>query len=318
VCDGCNTNISIRILSPGNDGPVTQTNSTSMSSIVSQINSTVQNVVQAIVPPAQPGADELQLPELPQLPQLPVMPELPSFDMPDLAIPTQMLLPVLQILPVLPAVNGQPLDSRPRAVTQPAPPAATQPAQTAQAAPQAPVGPTPTDSGTAERIAALEALVAELIAGSDDTGAISPVVAPIRPDSRSRPPARRQDGEQPTATAAAGGTQLGIPGFWQPASARTGAPLAGQAATQHGAATSARDAKRGADPARLPLPRAPFAPGTDLSVASTAPGSGSAGTGVAILVGALLLVAPSVARWLRAAQAPRPRAPFLRRPERPG
>ena len=95
----------------------------------------------------------------------------------------------------------------------------------------------------------------------------------------------------------------------------------GQAAPQadpHGAATSARDAKRGADPARLPLPRAPFAPGTDLSVASTAPGSGSAGTGVAILVGALLLVAPSVARWLRAAQAPRPRAPFLRRPERPG
>jgi hypothetical protein len=56
-----------------------------------------------------------------------------------------------------------------------------------------------------------------------------------------------------------------------------------------------------------------------MSVASAASGTGSAGgTGLAILVGALLLAFPPMARWLRAVPASRPRVPPARRRDRPG
>jgi hypothetical protein len=180
---------------------------------------------------------------------------------------------------------------------------------TAATAPQSyePTGPT-----TDDELAAVAALP------DDGIGPIPPGAAAGRPEPRSTRPARRPDGERPGA-AATGAPPPGV--VFLPARPAT-APTLGDAATAGGGrgagtAEEGRAAKRPSpDPA--PLPRPPFAPATNISVASTAPGSGSSGTGVAILVGALLLAAPYAARWLRVAAGTRPRAPFLRRPERPG
>jgi hypothetical protein len=152
---------------------------------------------------------------------------------------------------------------------------------------------------------------------SDGIGPIPPGAAAGRPDSRSTRPARRPDGGRPGAAA----TGAPVPGVVFVPIVAAAAPTLGDQATARsargGTAAGARPDKRSSRE-RAPLPRPPFAPATNISVASTAPGSGSSGTGVAILVGALLLAAPYAARWLRVATGMRPRAPFLRRPERPG
>jgi hypothetical protein len=94
---------------------------------------------------------------------------------------------------------------------------------------------------------------------------------------------------------------------------------AAEPATAAAAPPRARPTERRPHHGPLRLPREPFTPPAQLSVAPASSGTGSAGgVGLAILVGALLAASPSSARWLRTARERRHRAPVSRRPERPG
>jgi hypothetical protein len=156
------------------------------------------------------------------------------------------------------------------------------------------------------------AAIAALTGIDGNTGPIPPDVSSgqgRRPSAKGRAAESRQRGSGSTAVMPA----FAPSGFGEPATRPAAVHDRGRGATVTRAQPSSRRA-----PERTPLPRAPFAPGSNLSVASSAPGSGSPGTPLAILVGVLLLVAPHVARWLRVTAAPRPRAAHVRRPERPG
>jgi hypothetical protein len=253
---GSNTSVSVRVFSPGDNGPVTQSNTSTSTSIASATTSIVQ-AAQTV------GA------ELPTVP--------PVVDVPEVVLP-----PVGS--PVLPT-------------------------GAASAVPMA---------AAAEQVVTQILEAADiLVVPSGSTGSIPPGAAADLPDAKSPSrPARRQGGMR----RASGKGGAPPPGVSSLASAITVAGTSQAAETDgHRAAQGPRE-ESGARhrPARLPQLPAPFGNGSDLSAASSAPGTGSPGTGVAILVGALLLFAPSLARWLRVAAGPRPRAPFVRRPTRPG
>ena len=100
-------------------------------------------------------------------------------------------------------------------------------------------------------------------------------------------------------------------------------PLVAAGSASFDAAARTRPAARAARaerPARFRprLPRAPLDTGTQLSAAGAAPGSGASPGGLAILVSALIVLAPSATRWLRVVRAARPSAVPASRPERPG
>ena len=64
ACSDCNTSISIRIFSPGDDGDLAQTISSTTANIAQTINSTVQQTIQQVLPPQV----------APSLPPIPVWP----------------------------------------------------------------------------------------------------------------------------------------------------------------------------------------------------------------------------------------------------
>ena len=246
ACSACNTAISIRILSPGDDGPVTQTISSTAQSIASNIDRTVQNIVQSSAPP----------------PVLPVVtpPALPPAFPPALELPAVAMAAASLVLPLVmqPETVGWPTIELGIALVPPVL-AEDELAHGPQGA-----------AGRSVRAAASPT-------GSAASTTFAPV--PVAPVAR-----------------AYSGRRTAMP-----------APPRAKPATR---------SKTRRVPVRLP---APSAPASQMSVASVAPGTGSAGgTGLAILVGALLLAAPSATRWLRVAAETRPRAPVFRRPERPG
>jgi hypothetical protein len=69
---------------------------------------------------------------------------------------------------------------------------------------------------------------------------------------------------------------------------------------------------------RAPVPDGPFGFASDLATGAAAHGSSSSLSGFALLLGALLITAPGLARWLRVEVETRPRAPRSGRLERPG
>jgi hypothetical protein len=157
------------------------------------------------------------------------------------------------------------------------------------------------------------AAIAALTGIDGDTGSIPPDVSSSGKSRRGGAAERAAESSQRRSALAAAVPAFAPSGFGEPVTRPAAVHDRGRGATVTRALPSSRRA-----PERTPLPRAPFAPGSNLSVASSAPGSGSPGTPLAILVGVLLLVAPHVARWLRVTAAPRPRAAHVRRPERPG
>jgi hypothetical protein len=263
---------------------VSQSNTTSSTSIATTTSTVLQSITQTVT-------QVLESPDWPQWPTVPGSPVggLPNIvQLPPIVVPAPVVvLPPLTIGTLHGPVGGQ-----------------------------APAEPTPIETAASEASDDDEsnAFAAE---PSDGIGPIPPGAAAGRPDSRSARPARRPDGGRPGAAA----TGAPVPGVVFVPIAAAAAPTLGDQATagsaRGGTAAGGRPATRSSRE-HAPLPRPPFAPATNISVASTAPGSGSSGTGVAILIGALLLAAPYAARWLRVAAGTRPRAPFLRRPERPG
>jgi hypothetical protein len=260
---GTNTAVSVRVFSPGDNGAVTQSNTTTSTSVATTASEIVQSATQTAA-----AALPVPPPSVMQPPSLPVMPPVVLPEIPAPAVP----------VPVVPV-------------------------------PAAPTVPT---------LDEILAAVGLIFASSGGNGSMSPGAAADVSDAGSFRPARRQGGMR-RAPETIGAPS---PGALVPGAAALAATTQAQSATAadgHRAA-SANGAGRSARerPTWPQLPRAPFGATSDLSVASSAPGTGSPGTGIAILVGALLLFAPSLARWLRAAEAPRPRAPFVRRPDRPG
>jgi hypothetical protein len=260
---GTNTAVSVRVFSPGDNGAVTQSNTTTSTSVATTASEIVQSATQTAA-----AALPVPPPSVMQPPSLPVMPPVVLPEIPAPAVP----------VPVVPV-------------------------------PAAPTVPT---------LDEILAAVGLIFASSGGNGSMSPGAAADVSDAGSFRPARRQGGMR-RAPETIGAPS---PGVLVPGAAALAATTQAQSATAadgHRAA-SATGAGRSARerPTWPQLPRAPFGATSDLSVASSAPGTGSPGTGIAILVGALLLFAPSLARWLRAAEAPRPRAPFVRRPDRPG
>jgi len=93
-CTACNTTVAIRILSPGDDGDLVQSISSTSTSVAQTISSTLQQSIQQIVAsvPAQPSAIQLPSPlsaidstpwpslelTVPALPELPAWPTISS------------------------------------------------------------------------------------------------------------------------------------------------------------------------------------------------------------------------------------------------
>jgi hypothetical protein len=279
-CTTCNTNISIRLFSPGDNGAVSQTNSTTSTSIASNVTNIVQAAAQETASPAgtlssAPAEPWSALPRPPPVASFGTFPD--SVFAPVLPLPLPLPLP-LSRLPELP------FDVRPSA-----------------------------------DIPGLGAAIEEEIAA-----AIAALV-PIPGDTEAIPPDRPALSTREGTKARKSGVVLGrrwsapdLPAFASSGFSELPAPRPALLQKRSRSATATRAEPAGRRAAGTPLPRAPFAAGSNLSVASSAPGSGSPGTPVAILVGVLLLVAPHAARWLRVAAAPRPRRAHVRRPERPG
>ncbi len=85
-------NVSIRISSPGNDGPVTQANIAAALGVAtgtSILGAAVHASIAPLVTPPQPGAPAVTLPGLPALSAFPGLPSLP-----ELAAPTDVALAI--------------------------------------------------------------------------------------------------------------------------------------------------------------------------------------------------------------------------------
>ena len=102
-CAGCNTAFSIRILSPGDDGPVTQTISTIAQSVASSVAETVHSAIQGVPPP--PPAPPLSIPIVSPLssPPAPPTPLAPAFVE---LLPLSSAIDVSGIGPVSPSTRG--------------------------------------------------------------------------------------------------------------------------------------------------------------------------------------------------------------------
>jgi hypothetical protein len=70
-CSSCNVSISIRLLSPGDDGSVAQTNAVTSTSVSNVINSLQQTLSQQLVPPPAPPAPSVTV-AMPVVPPLPL------------------------------------------------------------------------------------------------------------------------------------------------------------------------------------------------------------------------------------------------------
>ena len=283
-CSACNTAISIRILSPGDDGDVTQSNAATSTSVAQTISTTVQQTVQQTVN---------------QVLSAPLPPELPA---PGGTAPGG-------ITPGGPAPGGIAVVPWPTPaleipfLVQPAPwPTVAAPIAAALAPIEDPVS-------LLSGIGVISLFAGDALeqAGSFDS-----------PDSPGTRGDIAQAGKRPAPLpfrAAPFTPPAGVTGTWAAASAPTAATPAASHAT--GAGSAPRKTSKPGSPWHRP-PAVP--PGSEhgLSTGAAATGSSSSLGGFALLLAALLVIVPQALPTLVAVGTRRPRGTAGRPPERPG
>jgi hypothetical protein len=297
ACNGCNITISVRVLSPGDDGPLTQSIAAMPTALADGLAPTVQDALTEVPPPALP----------PALP-IPPVPAMPTFVGPP------------------PVVSGTPLDpsaaeagalvvaSVPTVSTEPPAPAAA-----LEAADTTGVEPAPAASSTAPLSVTFAPPAAP--AGDVPVQPLDAVPPPLSPPTALQLPVIR----------------LFLPLAPLAAHARlaadrvtVGEPVDGTTAASTGsgdperfAAVSAPSSKRSSVPRsaeRSYPPSAPQLPGEGSSLAADAAGTGSGSHGGAVmgLLAAFFFIAPGLTQWLRVGTGRRPRLLRAGRRERPG
>jgi hypothetical protein len=302
----------VRVLSPGDDGNVSQTNAVASTSAATDLSTLAQRIVGGMSSPAAPAA-------VPASAAAPAPVSL-SFPAPPAAVqagdgPALEAQPPAQ--PAAPVETDQQVPAAdpsgaPALLPEPAPVPAPAPAeQTA--------GDTTVVSGKPAPDPATHRRPAETPAGARARGAAPADL--VRTPGLGRPVLASPvlggpvlggpvlGGPVPAAVSAApsgslaGPLSTAVPGSGRPTAAAAGGP-----ARPHPGA-----------PHRFPLPtRLPADGGTDLGLGAAAHGSGSSVSGTAALVGLLLFLATGLAQWLWAGAELRPRALRPGRPERPG
>jgi hypothetical protein len=324
-CYQCNIAVSIRVLGPGDDGPVTQTNIVSSTTVADDVASALQGVI-ASAPEQSPApglqAVTLQAAPLPQAPlHVAALPpsaawETPTLDSQATTDPTE---PGAAADPAVPAPAAAPTESGPV-------PAASGPVPAAS-------GPTPAPPASASAATAAVAATAALASMPSAGPPADPAVAPLRraqpeldglpaadgarailpptvivstvtlapPLAAPRPEGSNGSGIDPAFVARVGGSSALFPA---------------RAASSSGKAASARAAADEETPSRLAPP--PPAQGSLLASGAAGHGSGSSGGALDALLAAFLFITPVLAHWLWVGTERRPRLLRAGRRERPG
>jgi len=301
-CSGCNTTISVRVLSPGDDGPVTQSIVTSSTSVAEDVSSALQLLAQTAdtAAPSPPAA----------VTNPSTVPILPVVALPPATSTTPASLSVgLGAVPV-DAVDAGPTSS-------PDGPAEAAPVdQTATATADGSVPLAPPSVETAPQ-AGLPSPLAQPASGV--------TVAPARVTAVPEPvPARgavhRRAGTRSHVPSPPDQTVL-APAPLASVADRTSAGYPAPAPRMRiGGRPQSDGARRHPpqhDPARAPIPQLP-SQGTGILGGTPGSGGGSSGVGLMALIAAFVFLSPDLTRWLRVGRGLRPRLLRAGRRERPG
>jgi hypothetical protein len=338
ACSGCNISISVRVLSPGDDGPVTQTNAASASTVIDELSSALQNVAESspdpppvpplpVVPPSSAGTPPQPLPFGPPI-TVPVM-TVPAIPLPEVAAQAGSAASVglggfqLGAVPVDPGPSTAPGDAG--AEAQAATPAASPPGDAANDGTNRP-----------ESAAAPATTVPDAAPSSSVTRSVTPA-AEDAPAGSATGDAGQADGatharghavKAPSDPATA---PNGVPATGPAPLAQT-APVAGDSAGsgvlgdsriaavgQQASRSSSRHGGSAANEAPAPVP-IPQLPDQGSSPAAGAAGHGGTSSGSAFmaLLAAFIFTSPGLAQWLRVGTERRPRLLRAGRRERPG
>ncbi len=327
-CGSCNTSISIRILSPGDDGPVSQENSVTSASIVESLFSAEQSAAQAIVP-ALAKVISTPVVSTPVV-SSPILssPVLPSPVLPSPVVPS-LLAPVPSVGQAVPlelwsppaaiAATAATTPPTTQASDDPAEPQGTAPAGYDE--PHAAV-PAPDSSASKPKPAASSRDINAISATSQMSTARPADVKPKRAIATSIHfpvlHGLRTVSMPPLAFAPRAAVAPSSPSIpWSPP-----AVLPSPAPTTSATGAAAGTASKPAPGAPLPLvphaPRLPADSSSNLSATSSGSGSSLSTNATAAIVGALLFLASGLTQWLWAGAERRPRGLRAGRPERPG
>ena len=311
ACSGCNYSITVRVLSPGDDGSLTQSTSTALTSAAGDIASTLQGALATVSPASV--APPIDVPPAPPVPVAPALPGLPSSS----GAPLDPPWPVggtLDDAPVPAAGTGSPETAPPQAsdtaASVPAsaailPPARLGPAPAAGAALALPETPAsvraPDKSGVPQGRVAGAAGVALPVIRLEPPQADEPLVLDPLPGKKATDRAGAVAG---AFVAAASGTDA------LPARDRLGAvPGSSERAS--------RSHPSGGHEEPPTLPQLPDQ-GSNLAAGAAGHGSGSTGGALMGLLVAFIFITPGLTRWLRVGTRRRPRLLRAGRRERPG
>jgi hypothetical protein len=295
-CTACNTSISIRILSPGDDGDVFQVNSAAATSVVENVFSAQQTVLEALAPtlvplatspPSTSAGRPFVMPVEAQLLQSPAVPVA--------AAPSEPATPAESSAEAAPPAASDEAATAPT----PAPAAGTQHATAARAGDIEPISPAfPTVAGRPDPAAGPDGLKTIAPKAPSAKGAAVPLVGQAAtPQLTFAVPAATALRTVPVATT----------------------PSAATAATTSTGASAASEPTSGAQLPAVPKgPRLPLESGSTLAASSSGQGGSLLTSATAAIAGALLFLASGLAQWLWAGAERRPRGLRAGRPERPG